>query len=389
VTVGPHDTRHGRILDDDVTPPERGADGLHHLLEVGSHRGIAVRVDLAASGERGLHERLLGFRDRAFVERGQQRVEAERGIGAQPDIDRVKAVVQEAHQAGVPILIGFSRRFDANHLGVREAIQNGEIGEINLLRGYRMAGPLASAFSERWPGKPSELLWQIQRFHSFIWASGGCFSDFYIHHIDHLCMMKNAWPVKAQALGGRHYRNTPEGRPYVDQNFDSYSVEYTFEDGAKMYMDGRCMIGAEAIYSSYAHGSKGMAVVSKNGDCGLPSSTYKTQTPQRDAMIWTSEVDAKEKDPYLNEWNDLMDAIRNDKPYNEAKRGVEASLVTSMGRRAAHTGQEIRYEDMLNSEEEFCPNADKLTLDSPPPVKSDADGKYPVPMPGIKKDREY
>ena len=106
-------------------------------------------------------------------------------------------------------------------------------------------------------------------------------------------------------------------------------------------------------------------------------------------MIWTSEVDAKEKDPYLNEWNDLMDAIRNDKPYNEAKRGVEASLVTSMGRRAAHTGQEIRYEDMLNSEEEFCPNADKLTLDSPPPVKSDADGKYPVPMPGIKKDREY
>ena len=44
-----------------------------------------------------------------------------------------------------------------------------------------------------------------------------------------------------------------------------------------------------------------------------------------------------------------MDAIRNDKPYNEVKRGVEASLVTSMGRMAAHTGQEITFDDMLNS----------------------------------------
>src|SRR4030095_4796586 len=107
-------------------------------------------------------------------------------------------------------------------------IQDGEIGDIILMRAYRMAGPLASAFSTRWPGKPSELLWQISRFHSFIWASGGCFSDFYTLNLDHRFMIKNAWPVKAQALGGRHYRATPDGKPYVDQNFDSYAVEYTF-----------------------------------------------------------------------------------------------------------------------------------------------------------------
>ena len=55
-----------------------------------------------------------------------------------------------------------------------------------------------------------------------------------------------------------------------------------------------------------------------------------------------------------------MDAIRNDKPYNEVKRGVEGSLVTSMGRMAAHTGQEITFEDMLNCEHEFAPGVDKL-----------------------------
>ena len=63
-----------------------------------------------------------------------------------------------------------------------------------------------------------------------------------------------------------------------------------------------------------------------------------------------------------------MDAIRNDKPYNEAKRGAEASLVTSMGRMAAHTGQEITFEDMLNCEHEFAPTVDKLTMDSPAPL---------------------
>ena len=50
------------------------------------------------------------------------------------------------------------------------------------MRGYRMHGPVGSAFQTKWPGNPSELLWQIRNFHAFLWASGGCFSDFYIHH---------------------------------------------------------------------------------------------------------------------------------------------------------------------------------------------------------------
>jgi len=288
-------------------------------------------------------------------------------------------------KAGVGLMSRHSRPLQELH----KRIQDGEIGDILLMRGYRMQGPLASAFSTKWPGSPSELLWQIQRFHSFLWASGGCYNDFYIHHVDHLCWMKNAWPIKAQALGGRHYRTDPSGQPYVDQNFDSYSVEYTFEDGTKMIMDGRCMNGAHSIYSSYAHGSKGMAIVAKNGDCGTPSSTFKGQNPQRSNMLWMSKEVPDQQDPYLNEWNDLMDAIRNDKPYNEVKIGVEASVACNMGRMAAHTAQEITFEEALNSEHEFAPGVDKWTMESPAPVLVSKDGTYPVPMPGIKKDREY
>jgi len=306
-----------------------------------------------------------------------------------PTSRKMLKLADEATAKNLKVGVGLMSRHSRPMEELHNRIQDGEIGDLILLRGYRMHGPVGSAFSTKWPGEPSELLWQIRHFHSFLWASGGCFNDFYIHHIDHLCWMKNAWPVKAQALGARHYRTGPGGAPYVDQNFDSYAVEYTFADGAKMMMEGRCINGCNDIYSSYAHGSKGLAVVSHSNDCDAPSRTFKGQNQQRSSMIWESKSKSGEQNPYQNEWNDLMSAIRNDKPYNEGKRGVEASLVSSMGRMAAHTGQEITFEDMLNCPHEFAPGVDKLSMTSPAPLKANAEGKYPVPMPGIVTDREY
>ncbi len=252
-----------------------------------------------------------------------------------------------------------------------------------------MHGPAAFFNSLPKPGGITDLMYQIQRFHSFIWASGGNYNDFYIHIIDHLSWMKNAWPVKAQALGGKHYKHDPNGIQFVDQNFDTYSVEYTYADGTKFFFDGRCMTGCNDNFSSYIHGTKGSAIVSKSGDCGAPSSIYKGQTPTGSDRIWVSEVPKGEENWYQNEWNDLMDAIRNDKPYNEVERGVQVSTVSSMGRMAAHTGQEITYEEMLNCEHEMAPGLDKITEDSPAPVLPDKNGRYPVPQPGQTKKREY
>ncbi len=296
-----------------------------------------------------------------------------------------KRSVKKNLKVGVGLMSRHSRALQQ----LAKRIHDGEIGDIIMQRGYRMHGPLGFFSSPPKPPGISDLLYQVQRFHSFIWASGGNYSDFYIHLIDHQCWMKNDWPVKAQALGGRHYRQSPEGITYVDQNFDTYSAEYTYADGSKFILDGRCILGCEEIYSSYAHGSKGMAVVSKHSDCGMPSSIHEGQNPTRSNLVWESKVRPDERSPYQNEWNDLVDAIRNDKPYNETERGVKASLVTSLGRMAAHTGREITYEQILNSDHEMAPGLDKLTMDSPAPLKADANGRYPIPQPGIVTNREY
>lgn len=306
-----------------------------------------------------------------------------------PGSRRMLKLAEAAKAKNLKVGVGLNSRH-ARHLEqLAERIHDGAIGDIISERGYRMHGPVATFQSTPKPPGMSELLFQIQRFHSFIWASGGCYNDFYIHIIDHLSWMKNAWPVKAHALGGRHYRQSPDGKPYIDQNFDSYAVEYTYADGTKFFFEGRCMTGCYDNFSSYIHGTKGSAIVSKSGDCGGPSSIYKGQSPKGSDRIWVSKTPPGEENWYQNEWNDLMDAIRNDQPFNEVERGVTVSVVSSMGRFAAHTGQEVTFEDMLNHDHELAPGLDKFTMDSPAPVQPDANGLYPVPMPGIKTTREY
>jgi hypothetical protein len=55
---------------------------------------------------------------------------------------------------------------------------------------------------------------------------------------------------------------------------------------------------------------------------------------------------------------------------------------------AAHIGQDVTYEQMLNSTHDFAPGIDTLTDKGPAPVMPNADGSYPVPEPG-KKKTEY
>jgi predicted dehydrogenase len=299
-----------------------------------------------------------------------------------PTGKRMLELAKQADEKNLKCAVGLMVRHCRGRQELHQRIQDGQIGDIVAARAYRMHGPVGTCFSSPRPKDQDELKWQIEKFHSFIWASGGLFSDFYVHQIDETCWMKNSWPVKAQALGGRHFRGN-----YVDQNFDAYAVEYTFKDGSKLFFDGRTMVGCYNDMSSVVHGSKGSAIVSTSGHTPGRVRTFKGQTQNRREVVWA--YPQPEKNPYQLEWDDLVDAIINDKPYNEVPRGVEASLATSMGRMAAHTGQEITWEQMLNCPHEFAPNLANLTPDGPAPVMPDKDGNYPVPAPGINRETEY
>jgi predicted dehydrogenase len=393
-----------------------------------SFDGYKNAIDCLRPGDVAIFATPLAFRwvhYKYAIEKGVN-VFMEKPVTADgPTSRRMLELNAEAKKKNLKVAVGLMCRHCKARGELFDRIQNGELGDLITLRCYRMHPPVGSAFSpprKLWQdmvnggeggkkdgpgGDVSELAYQIRRFHSFLWASGGLYSDFYIHNIDECCWMKNGWPTMAQASGGRHYRNhmTPKERGEdVDQNFDNYSVEYTFDDGCKLLLYGRTMVGCHDQFASYAHGSKGVGVISTSSHTPAYCRIYKGQKftptartrrgkkggegpPEEANLVWA--FPQPEPNPYDLEWEDLIRAIRQDQPYNEVERGVMASVVTSMGRMAAHTGQIITLDQMLNSDHEFAPDVDKLVIDGPAPLKADDKGRYPVPMPGIVTNREY
>ncbi len=200
-----------------------------------------------------------------------------------PSGSRMLELNKEAIAKGLKVGVGLMCRHCDRRNELFKRIQDGEIGDLILMQAYRLQGPVGSCFTlPRDPAtNPSELLWQIKNFHSFLWASGGAFSDFNIHNIDEICWMKNDFPIEAKATGGRTDRGD-----FVDQNFDHYSVEYTFRDGTKFWLEGRNAFKTHNEFASYVHGTKGSAVVSSAGHFPSRAMTFKGQNKVPTDIVW-------------------------------------------------------------------------------------------------------
>ena len=135
-----------------------------------------------------------------------------------------------------------------------------------------------------------------------------------------------------------------------------------------MFSQCRHIRGCWNSVSEHVQGTKGRASVS--GPHALADNDGK--------QTWRFQGGGK--NPYQQEHDDLFDAIRNNKPYNEAFYGAHSSLTAVMGRMATYSGKMITAEDALNSNENTMPEV--LGWEAAPPSLPDEDGRYAIPMPG-------
>jgi len=286
-------------------------------------------------------------------------------------LHRLLRAGEEAERKGVKILCGLQCRHSPARQALIERIRNGDLGEITLIRANRLGGA-------GWLGdqgaKANELMSQLQfgRIHLF-WIGSGHMVDNLIHQIDECCWIKDAWPVQAHGMGGRVPRSEDHG-----QNIATYSMEYTFADGTKAFCGFRRANKARNEFATFLHGTKCAAQFSGQTHAATVH-VFKDQRIEKGNIAWTPTKDAYS--PWQYEWNVFIDSIRNDRPHNELKRAVYSDLTSLMGRAACHTNQIVTWDDMMKSRFQFCDYLDDLNYGSPVPVKADADGWFPVPIP--------
>ena len=86
---------------------------------------------------------------------------------------------------------------------------------------------------------------------------------------------------------------------------------------------------------------------------------------------------------YQLEHDALFAAIRSGNFINNGQYMALSTMLAILGRMTTYTGKAISYEDALNSQEDLSPSS--YAWDAEPPIMPDANGQYPMPVPGVTR----
>lgn len=333
-------------------------------------------IDCLSPGDVAMLTTHAGFRRVHFDYAVDQGIHVFMEKSFAPDPGGLKRMLQAGERAkekNLKIAAGLMCRHSPNRKALIQRIRDGALGEVLFIQAYRLGGGGALPPC---PADRNELLWQAARPGSshLLWAASGLMIELLIHQIDECCWLKDAWPVSVHGVGGR----VPDKKD-CGQNHHAYAMEFTFPDGAVARVDNRNIPKCHNDFVTYLHASKCAAQFSgpiHRSDVHI----YRGQSLDKDSITWKADPETKPLHQY--EWEVLLDAIRNDKEHNETERAIYANLASVMGRAAVHSGRMITWDEALASDFKFVENVDELDYDSPAPVQSDDEGRYPAPIPG-------
>lgn len=256
------------------------------------------------------------------------------------DAPGVRSVIESSDKAAsknLAIVCGTQRRHDVAYVEAMKRIHGGQMGDVVACYAYWNQGGLwMNVRQPNW----GDLEWQLRNWLYFTWLSGDHIVEQHVHNLDVCNWAMNAHPVKAVCLGGRQVRTDPA----YGHIFDHFATEYEYANGVKMLSMCRQIDGTASRVSEHLVGSKG---------------TSNANTTIKGEKSWRWE--GERPNPYMLEHRNLIKSIRDGKPLNEGRRIAESTLTAILGRMAAYTGQEISWNDAMNSQESLVPA--KLSLD--------------------------
>ena len=158
------------------------------------------------------------------------------------DLDRVDECLAILKSHPVTFMLGFNRRFDPDNNAVRQAVANGEVGEVNFLMS-----------TSREPSPPPL---------DYVRASGGYFIDSQIHDIDLLCWIAGERPVKVFSAGSCMF----DERIGAEGDIDLAMTTMMMPSGALAHINNSraCVYGFDQRLEVF--GTRGMVQTSNQRD---------------------------------------------------------------------------------------------------------------------------
>ena len=282
-----------------------------------------------------------------------------------PGVRRVLAAAAESKKRNLKVGVGLQRRHQNGYIETVKRLQDKQAGDILAMRVYWNGGPVGpksrrSDLEKALGRPPTEMEYQVRNWYMFNWLCGDHIVEQHIHNLDVANWVLDGYPVRAWGMGGRAYQKGLDS----GEIFDHHAVQYEYANGVRVFSECRQIPGCWNSVFEHVHGTKGTANAGGYTITGENAWKYR----------------GGGKDPYQQEHDDWFDAIRNDKPYNEAEYGAKSSMTAILGRMCTNSGKEISWEDALKSEIVLAPS--EFTWDAQPKVLPGPDGIYPFPIPG-------
>ena len=317
-----------------------------------------------------------GFRPMHFEEAVRQgkHVFMEKPVATDaPGVRRVLAAAEEAKKKNLKVGVGLQRHHQLGYLETMKRLHDGAIGDIVAMRCYWNGSTPWVKYRkdlEKQFGRPlTEMEYQMKNWYYFVWLCGDHIVEQHIHNLDVINWVKKGYPVRAHGIGGCEVR---KGKDY-GEIFDHHAVEFEYADGSRLFSQCRHINGCWSNVSEHVIGTKGTCDVSAHN---IRLNEYNFSLGGRS---WRFKEPGA-KDPYQQEHDDLFDAIREDKPFNEAENGAKSSMTAIFGRMATYSGKVLDWDQAINSEINLMPK--ELAWDAEPLVKPDENGMYPLAVPG-------
>jgi myo-inositol 2-dehydrogenase / D-chiro-inositol 1-dehydrogenase len=268
----------------------------------------------------------------------------------------VRATAEEAKRKGLAVQSGFCWRAHTSRIEFFKRLHQGQIGDVRALYHTYLTGPVKPMRpAESRPAGMSDVEWQVRNWYNFVWLSGDGLVEQAIHSVDKMFWaMQDVPPVRCTAVGGRATPNH-EGNIY-----DHIEVNYEWANGVRGFMAQRQISGCHGETKDYIIGSKGSGLLGGRRGVELTTGeeTWRYEGPESESQMFGKM--------YQNEHATFLDSIRRGKPMNDGEHMCNCTLMAIMGRMAAYTGQEISWEQIMNSKEQLVP--EKITWDMELPI---------------------